>query len=128
MARDLKRGRFSSVIKAKLVLFLSRDMLFNNPPRYNAKMYRMGTRCEKVSYTDEHLRYLNDMEDKGEQRFTADGKPIRAVAIKLDKKIRYVWRDEVMTEREYHEKSKLDIERISLLRKKQNGNVGSSED
>lgn len=126
MARDLKRDRPDSIIKSKLQLYLANDMLFNNPPGYNAKSYRAGTKCEKVIYNSYILRYLNNMEDHPNSKYVS-GKT-RAVAVSLDGMVRYMWRDDVLTEAEYAKKVELDRRRISLLRQKQRGNVDSGKD
>ena len=122
MAAEKKRGREDSVINARFDVYLARDICFNNPPGRNIKRYRKFTKAQKVPYRGEVLDRLNALEDGFHSKYVESG--IRAVAIKLDNKIRYVWRCDVLTEAEFQIERKSSV---SALRKKQQRDVGNSD-
>ncbi len=125
MSKLIKRDRDEAVIKADFILYLSREMLFNNPPGHNINRYRKHHKCQKVRYSSKVLSILNRMEDLEGSKYQCSGGKDRAVAIKLGEIVRYVWRSDVLTEAEYDQRVKQDRRKLSSLRKKHQRNVGS---
>lgn len=115
------KHRDPRVIKAVFDVWLSRDMLFNNPPGRNLKIYRKHTKAQKIKYTSKICRYLDRMEEK---EFSVHGADRTGVAIKLDGKTRYVWREDVLSEKEFSEVKERQKSGIRALRKKSRRNVG----
>lgn len=113
MARD------DRVVKAEFDVWLARDMFFNNPPGLNIRKYSIYTIAKKVKYTRAILRYLDRMEGKSRSR-GGD----HAVAIKLGGKIRYVWRKDLLSKKEYDAIKKKQGAKLGVLRKKLRGDVG----
>jgi hypothetical protein len=89
--------RDSRTIQAEFDVWLSRELIFNRPPGYNIKKYPKFYKAKKIKYTGSVLKYLDRMENKGL------GDRGRAVAIFLDGMIRYVWRSDVLSRKEYDE-------------------------
>ena len=116
--------RDQKVIDAVFDVWLSRDMQFNNSG--GIKRYPRNTKAQKVKYTKKILRYLDNMEANAESSsncITVEESG-RAVSIKLDGKVRYVWRADVLTEREWHEKRASQKEKLEMLRKESRGPMG----
>ena len=113
-------------IKAVFNVWLSRDMLFNNPhpgkPGSNTKKYKKYTKAEKVKYSNEIIRRLNDWEEKYFEESGGD----RCVAIRLDGIVRYMWRRDVLTEAEYGRIQEKQKAGISVIRSKLKRDVGKS--
>lgn len=105
-------------IDSEFDVWLSRDMLFNTPPGLNIRKYSKYTKAKKIKYTRMILRYLDRMEEVGFR-----GRKCRAVAIRLGKIIRYVWRSDLLSRREYEEIQKEQRLGLEVLRKKQRGSV-----
>jgi len=103
------------VIKSSFDVWLARDMDFNNLPGRNIKTYRRFTKATKIKYTNKICSYLDKMEYK-QSRMAGENKV--AVAIKLDGTIRYVWRCDVLTEKEYNEIQNSQKDNIRNLCKK----------
>lgn len=93
------RPRPEKMVKASIDVWLADDMLFNNPPGMNIKKYKRFTKAVKIPYKREHIFWLDRMELAIESRMHKED--IRAVAILLDGKVRYVWRDDVLNKEEY---------------------------
>ncbi|MBN2258105.1 MAG: hypothetical protein JW704_09800 [Anaerolineaceae bacterium] len=98
-------------------------MKFNNPPRQNIRTYGRFTPAKKVKYTKGILRYLDEMEEKVIEWNENMG---RAVAIQLDGMVRYVWRGDLLSKKEYDEVQKKTRAGIGMLRQKRGGDVGQS--
>jgi hypothetical protein len=109
------------LVEAVFYVWLSKEMIFNNPGK-GVKRYPKNTKAEKVKYNKKILRYLDRMEEKVDSVIRADGVSIedlgRAVAIKMDGLVRYVWRSDLMTEREFDEKRTAQKKKLGMLRKK----------
>ena len=101
------------VVKAVFDVWLTSDMIFNNPPGQNLKNYRKHTKAKKVRYTKKIIAYLDRMEDKD----IGQGDRV-AVAIRLDDKVRYVWRERVLSKNEYDAIKAQQSYRLRMLRKK----------
>lgn len=101
--------RDSRTIKAEFDVWLSRELIFNQPPRYNIKKYPKFYKAKKIKYTSNILKYLDRMESKN-----FNGR-YRAVAIYLDGMVRYVWRNDLLSRKEYDEIQK---EGIGILHSK----------
>ncbi len=117
------RKRDPRIVKAVFDVWLSRSIIFNNPPGNNIKAYAQYTRAEKVKYTNKIQIYLDRMEyewfkHKHEKRIS--------VAIKLDNIIRYVWREDVLSKKEYDEVKERQQTNLRMLFKKSKRNVGKS--
>lgn len=117
------RKRDPRIVKAVFDVWLSRSIIFNNPPGNNIKVYAQYTRAEKVKYTNKIQIYLDRMEDewfkhKHEKRIS--------VAIKLDNIIRYVWREDILSKKEYDEVKERQQTNLRMLFKKSKRNVGES--
>lgn len=106
------------VARATFPVWLSRDMAFNDPQEKVVKKYHKFTKAEKVKYTKKIEQYLSEMEDK--PKLFGDTDSGRAVAIKLDGRVRYVWRADVLTEAEYNEVKKRHRVGVDMLRQKLN--------
>jgi len=113
--------RDDRTIKTVFDVWLARDMLFHNPER-GFRVYEKYTKCEKVKYDTKILRYLDEMERRVVDWNDGMG---RAVAIRMDKKIRYMWRGDLLTEKEYEEIQQRKREGLRMLREKSKRDVGS---
>jgi hypothetical protein len=111
------------VIKASFDVWLNRDMLFNNPPGMNIKIYRKYTKAKKIRYTRKIQFYLDKMEDA---YFKHEHLRKVAVAIKLDDIVRYVWREDVLSEKEYDEINEKQRKSLGILCKNTRRDVGKS--
>ena len=112
-------------IKSEFDVWTSKEMIFNNPsPKgsggQNLKTYPRFTKAKKVKYDKVRMRYLNDMEKRGNLAGVVCG---RAVAIEMDGIVRYVWREDVYTEDEFKEAQKTHKAGLRMLRSKPKGNV-----
>lgn len=94
MAREV----LSTVDKARIELWTSRDMLFSINKKRGISVIPKYTKCEKVPYTHKIKDYLQSMEEHSFSRPT--DKP-KAVCVKLEGMIRFVWRTDVLTEKEH---------------------------
>lgn len=112
------------LVKASFDVWLSRSMIFNNPPGNNIKVYRQYTKAEKVKYTNKIQIYLDRMENNW---FKCEHNRRTAVAIKLDSIVRYVWREDVLSKKEYDEIKEKQQTNLRILFKKSRGNVGKSD-
>lgn len=108
------QARDSRIVKAEFDVWLAREMSFNNPPGFNIRRYRKYARGKKVKYTPSMLSYLDRMEQSDHT-----GKACRAVAIELGGKIRYVWRSDLLTRKEYDKVQEKQRSGLGMLRKKQ---------
>lgn len=108
-------------IKAVFDVWLSREMVFNNPTGRNLKKYPKYYKSGKIKYTKRILSYLYNMEDAEYDDHPDQG---RAVAIKIDGLIRYVWRSDVLIKKEYDEIQKKQRAGFGVLCKKLGRNVG----
>jgi len=121
------RTRDSRIVAAEFDVYLSRDLRFNDPEKREIGTYSEHTRARKVRYTSEMLRKLDRMEDR--RMFTDPQDPsVRAVAIHLDGRLRYVWRTDLLTEKEFDGVQREQKETaLRVLRKKSRGSVGESD-
>lgn len=117
----MTRERDSRLVKASFDVWLSRSMIFNNPPGMNLKTYKKYTKTKKVKYTRKIEMYLDKMENNW---FKCEHENRTAVAIKLDGIIRYVWREDLLSEKEYDEIRKKHQDGLRILCKNTRGNVG----
>lgn len=117
----MARKRDSRIVKASFDVWLSRSMLFNNPPGRNIKRYRQYTKAEKVKYTKKIEMYLDKMESDW---FKREHENRTAVAIKLDGIIRYVWREDLLSEKQYDEIKEKHQAGLRILCKNTGRNVG----
>jgi len=109
-----------SIKKAKFPLWTAVPLTFRDPVKRDFKTYPKYTKCEKVVYTSMIEGYLDSFEDRHADACRGG----RAVAIKLDGRVRYLWRYEVLTEAEYNEVQKKQRSKLDLLRKKRVRVVG----
>lgn len=117
----------ADVEKIKVDLWLARDLSFRIDkeivvvPRF--------TKCYKPKYTNKIKKYLQWMEGHPIFRRKSDA---RAICIHLEGMLRYVWRDDVLTKKEYQIELEVENERkrefrnkaARVLGKKLKGNVG----
>ena len=116
--------RDSKIIKAQFPVWIARDMVFNNPPGRNEKKYIKYTEAMKVKYNKEILLYLDMKEEKSlGKKCDTD----RAVAIKLDRRVRYVWRSDILTKSEYDEIKEKQKTGLGNLRQKCRRAMGKGE-
>lgn len=110
-------------IKAEFDVWLAREMLFNHPPRQDVRKYPKFYKAKKVKYTKQILRYLDRMEAK-----EFEDHRCRAVAIYLDGMVRYVWRSDLLSQKEYDDVQKKQRHGLGILRQKLGRNVGKKSD
>ena len=110
----MRPARDSRIEKAEFEVWLAREMCFNNPPGLNIRTYGRYTKAKKVKYTPKMMRYLDNME-----RTDVRNVGCNAVVIELGGKLRYVWRSDLFTRKEYDEIQKEQRSRLGALRKKQ---------
>ena len=104
-------GRLTPTDKLRLDLWTSRDMSFVIDRESGIGVIPRFTKCYKPSYTSRIKRYLTRMEEKTWSRPLS--KP-KAVCVHLQGQLRYVWRIDVLTEKEYEQAK--EAERSSVLR------------
>jgi len=112
------QDRNEKLVKAEFDVWLSRDMSFNNPPGRHIHTYHKYVKAKKVKYTKKIQKCLDRMESK---RGTGRG---RAVAIKLGGNIRYVWRSDLLSKKEYNEIQEEQRSKLGVFCKKLRGDVG----
>jgi hypothetical protein len=118
------RKRDPRLVKASFDVWLSRSIIFNNPPGNNIKVYRQYTKAEKVKYTNKIQIYLDRIEN---ELFKLKHEKRISVAIKLDNIIRYVWREDILSKKEYDEVKERQQTNLRVLFKKSKGDVGKSD-
>ena len=115
----------SSVDKARIDLWTSMDLIFANSVNHQLKTFPRFTSCVKPSYTKRVKGYLEWMEDRGLYRPPSNPK---AVCIKLGGQLRYVWRTDVLTEKEYEDAKRKDREStVGVFGSKSKRSVGEGD-
>lgn len=89
--------RDQRLVESEFNVWLARDMYFNDEPGNNIYKYRKYTKAKKIKYTKLILKYLDKMEMQLENNDNG-----RSVAIEMGGKIRYVWRIDLLSEKEYN--------------------------
>jgi hypothetical protein len=121
------RPRNKKVDAAQFDVYLSRELKFNDPEKKEIRTYPAYTPARKVKYTSEIVRKLDRREDR--RMFTDPQDPsVRAVAIHLGGRLRYVWRTDLLTEKEFDEVRREQNEAaVRVLAKKSRGSVGEGD-
>jgi hypothetical protein len=109
---------------AEIELWTSKDMTF----RINGSMQVIpaGTKCVKPKYTKKIKGYLGRMDVTGFGRPESMKKTPVAVCVKLRGQLRYVWRTDVLTEKESDEYKKENSHKLGVFAEKLKGAVGKS--
>lgn len=87
----------SKTDRAKIELWTSRKLVFMVDGKYEA--IKAHTHCYKPPYTKGDKAYIENMEQKSAYRPPG----VKAVCVVLRGQRRYVWRTDVLTEKEYDE-------------------------
>lgn len=97
----------------KIWLWTSRDMKFHDPEKgfFKIKKY---TRCYVAKYNNRIKNYLERMKRKDTYHDSHEN----PVAVFLDEKIRYVWRSDLLTEKEFEDIKREQRRKLGVLRKK----------
>ena len=111
----------SDIDKQKIDLWTAHDMTFVLSREKGIGTIPQFTPCVKPPYTKKIRGYLDKMEESGFGR--SDGRP-KAVAVKLEGMLRYVWRTDVLTREEYDVHRKKKLTSLGALRQKPGGTVG----
>lgn len=101
--------------REEIELWTAHELLFIEKKKL--KKFLPYTSCMKIKYDNRIKRYLENMEQKHPEKGTG-------VAIKLDGKVRYVWRSDLLTEKEFDEIRKKNHSRFGILSKKSKRSVG----
>lgn len=105
----------TEVDKAEIDLWTSKDLWFVD--NGCLKKILPYTECQKIKYNSKIKQYLEVMEEKN----TSSG---TAVAVKLDGKVRYVWRSDLLNRKQFDEIRKKQRSRLRVFSKKSKGAMG----
>lgn len=109
---------------AKLDLYTAKDMTFVIRKGEDARTIPRFTPCKKPKYTREIKDYLVNMEEK--HPFRPKDAPF-AVCVELEGMLRYVWRTDVLTQKEYDEARKADKVSLGVFLQKRQRAVGEDK-
>jgi hypothetical protein len=96
---ETRTQKLSKVDKARIELWTAHDLTFVISKEKGVGTIPRFTPCVKPVYTHKIKDYLFNMEEKGINRPPG----VKAVCVKLEGMLRYLWRTDVLTKQEYEE-------------------------
>lgn len=118
MPRD--PAKLTKTDKTRIELWTAHDMVFVLDKERGQGTIPRFTACVKPVYTNKIKAYLANMERQG---FGRPDDRTRAVAVKLEGQLRYVWRTDVLTKEEYDAAKEKERTSLSALRSKPRGTL-----